>query len=291
MASQIDCPAIHFDAGRLMWLTDTGVIGDLKFANYTFEPTSAGKLMLAIAFGMSKYYIDRLSEDIRRGVRQKVKNGILPQKAPIGYLNDRQTRTIIPDPVKAPLIRKAFELYATGNYTFARLRSTVNALGLTGWSSELAISNYQHFLNNPVYIGLIRYKGELHNGKHEPIVTKALFDQCQAVMLRRRKPKGPKLKPYLYRGAFHCGECGCLITTETQKDHDYLRCTKRKRPCSQPYVRAEAVQEQIEDAIRACGLSEPDANWLIAEIETERTRDTTAHEEVAKGMRTPNRTY
>ncbi len=66
--------------------------------------------------------------------------------------------------------------------------------------------------------------------------------QCQAVMLRRRKPNGPKLKPYLFRGAFHCGECGCLITTETQKDLDYLRCTIRKRPCSQPYVRAEAVQ-------------------------------------------------
>jgi site-specific DNA recombinase len=273
------------DAGRLMWLTDVGKIGDLKFANYTFEATSAGKLMLAIAFGMSKYYIDRLSEDIKRGVRQKLKNGIWPRLAPVGYLNDRITRTLIPDPVRGPLVRKAFEFYAAGGYTLAKLRETVNKLGLTGMHTQLSTSNYQHMLNNPLYYGIIRYNGEFHPGKHEPLITKTLFDACQRVMQQRLRPKESGFKPYLYRGVFHCGECGCLITTETQKGHDYLRCTKRKGPCSQRYVRAEAVHEQIQAAISSCSMGEADADWLIAEIEKERSHDLVAHKEVASSMR------
>ncbi len=238
--------------------------------------------MLAIAFGMSKYYIDRLSEDIRRGMRQKIKNGIWPQKAPLGYLNDKATRTIIPDPVRAPLIRKAFELYATGEYTLARLRETMNALGLSAWNRPLAISNYQYILKNPIYTGLMRIKGEIYEGKHEPIISKALFDACQRVMLQRRKPKASKLKPYLFRGVFHCGECGCLITTETQKGHDYLRCTKRRGLCGQPYVRAELVQGQVEEAIRSCTLAAETADWLLAEIAAGKAADSTAHQESVK---------
>ena len=64
-------------------------------------------------------------------------------------------------------------------------------------------------------------------GKHEPIISKRLFDEVQAVMDSKSKPKTPQLKPYLYRGFFRCGECGCFITTEIQTGHNYLRCTKR----------------------------------------------------------------
>ncbi|MCE9591424.1 MAG: hypothetical protein K8S99_12965 [Planctomycetes bacterium] len=88
--------------------------------------------MLAIAFGMSKYYVDNLSENIKRGQRQKLKNGIFPQWAPMGYRNDHATKTIILDGVKAPLIRKAFEMYGTGDYTFRQVQEAVNGLGLIG---------------------------------------------------------------------------------------------------------------------------------------------------------------
>ncbi len=61
--------------------------------------------MLAIMFGQSKYYVDNLSENIKRGQRQKLRNGIWPLLAPVGYLNDSSTKTIYPDPHRAPLVR------------------------------------------------------------------------------------------------------------------------------------------------------------------------------------------
>ena len=66
--------------------------------------------MLNIAFGQSKYYIDSLSENVKRGMRQKVRNGIYPSLAPLGYLNDLRTKNILVDRKKVEIVRKAFEL-------------------------------------------------------------------------------------------------------------------------------------------------------------------------------------
>ena len=93
------------DAGRIMWLIDTGKIRDVQFPSVQFENTAAGKFMLGMMFTESKHYVDNLSETIKRGQRRKVKDGIWPQMTPLGYLNDRAVRIIVPDPVRAPLVR------------------------------------------------------------------------------------------------------------------------------------------------------------------------------------------
>jgi DNA invertase Pin-like site-specific DNA recombinase len=66
------------DGGRIIYLVDTGKIRELKFSTFWFDPTPQGKFMLNIAFGQSKYYVDNLSENIKRGIRQKLINGIWP---------------------------------------------------------------------------------------------------------------------------------------------------------------------------------------------------------------------
>ena len=113
----------------------------------------------------------------------------------------------------------------------------------------------------------------MYEGKHEPIISKKLFDDVQEVMTRKSKPKTKELKSYAYRGLLHCGECGCFITTETQKGHNYLRCTKRKGPCEQKYVREEIVTEQIRDELKKVSLSDAVADWLIAETEKEKAEN------------------
>ncbi|MGE3550843.1 MAG: hypothetical protein AB7I29_13205, partial [Geobacter sp.] len=105
---------------------DTTKITALKFPTFWFDPTPQGKFMLSIAFGQSKYYVDNLSENIRRGFRQKLRNGIWPCCAPLGYINDKNTKTIYPDKDRAVFIRKTFELYATGDYPLAEIRRIMN---------------------------------------------------------------------------------------------------------------------------------------------------------------------
>jgi len=258
------------DGGKIIYLVDTGVIVEMKFPTFWFDPTPQGKFMLSIAFSQSKYYVDNLSENIKRGHRNKVKEGIWPQMSPIGYVNEKG-KGIVPHPELSILVKKTFEAYATGNFTLREVRDKFNELGLKRKSGkELAVSNYQKLLKNPIYTGLMLYNGEIHEGRHEPIITKKLFDSVQEVMSRKSKPHSKGLKPFLYRGFFRCGECGCFITTETQKGHNYLRCTKRKNPCEQKYVREEIITSQIKEEIKKVSLPDDWAKWMLAENEKDK---------------------
>jgi len=267
------------DGGQIIYLVDTGIIKELKFPTFWFDPTPQGKFMLSIAFGQSKYYIDNLSENIKRGHRQKLKNGLWPQMAPLGYLNNKETKQIYVDKEKAPLIRKAFELYATGKYTLKEIKKIVNNLGLRGRKGKpLSVSNYQYLLQNPFYYGLMRYNGEYFEGKHEPIISKKLFDKAQEVMKRKSKPqKMDKMKFFLYRGLFRCGECGFTITADRKikpsgKSYTYYYCTKKNpnHKCSQNvFTREEKISSQINEGIQKVSLPDDCADWMLKELEKE----------------------
>jgi hypothetical protein len=134
----------------------------------------------------------------------------------------------------------------------------------------MSISDFQWTFQNPFYYGVMEFNGEFYEGKHEPIISKRLFDRVQEVMAQKSKPKSPQLKPYLYRGLFRCGECGCFITTETQKGNNYLRCAKRVSACTQKYVREEAIAAQLDRAIERVALEGAIAGKMVRQLEKER---------------------
>jgi len=148
------------DGGRIVYALDTGKVSALKFPTFWFENTPQGKFMLSIAFGQSKYYVDNLSENIRRGLRKKLREGIYPNMPPPGYRNDKQTRAIVIDEERALFIRKMFDAYATGTYTYASLAKTVTGWGFRGVRNKpMAASKVRDILTNPFYIGLFRFSG------------------------------------------------------------------------------------------------------------------------------------
>ena len=268
------------DGGQIIYLVDTGVIQELKFPTFWFDPTPQGKFMLSIAFGQSKYYVDNLSENIKRGHRQKLKNGLWPQMAPLGYLNNKATKMVYVNTEKAPLLKKSFELYASGKYTLKNLRKIISDFGLLGTKGKmLSVSNFQYLLKNPFYHGLIRYNGEYFEGKHEPIISKKLFDQVQEVMKQKSKPQiVDKMKYFLYRGFFHCAECGFTITADKKvkksgKEYTYYYCTKKNphHECSQNvFTKEENISSQIKTVIQKVSLPDDWADWMISELEKEK---------------------
>src|SRR5262249_38893446 len=109
------------DGGRIVYMLDTGALRDLKFATYTFENNSQGKFMLQIMFGQSKYYSDALSDNVKRGNLTKLQHGWRPNTAPLGYINDKSTKTIIPDPMYFPIVQRLFQRMLTGAYSAREL--------------------------------------------------------------------------------------------------------------------------------------------------------------------------
>jgi len=161
------------DGGRIIYLVDTGKIKSLKFPTFWFEPTPQGKFMLSVALGQAKYYTDNLRENILRGIRQKLRRGELPAKAPLGYFNEPRLRTIEPDPKTFNKVKLCLEAFATGNYTLSQIRDKMSSLGLVGARSKkkMPLSSIEHILTNPFYYGYFRYKGDLYQGTHKPMIT------------------------------------------------------------------------------------------------------------------------
>ena len=255
------------DGGQIIHLLDTGVLASLKFPTFWCDNTSQGKFMLSMAFGQSKYYVDSLSENTKRGLRQKVRLGHCPSKAPIGYINDVRTKTIIVDRKRAKVIKQAFQLYAVGDKRLEDIADFLAHSGVTTRTGKrISKTRASFILSNPFYVGLFKYGGELHEGKHEPIITKPLFDEAQVVLKKRGQPDHkPKNEPQPYCGLISCASCGMMITAENkmkrQKNGNihhyvYYRCTKKHKSivCKEPSLRSHVLDQQISSLIKSVSL-------------------------------------
>ena len=244
------------DGGQIVYLLDQTLLNFLRFPIFQFENTSQGKFMLAIMFGQSKYFVDNLSENTKRGLRARVRNGDFPGLAPFGYINDVRSKTIVVDKRYAPLLRQLFEQYARGDASlrdlerFLRGRGVVNRNGKPyGYDKIIGI------LKNPFYYGDFIYWGEIHEGRHEPLISKSLWDKVQKVIALRSYGKEPAKSPAVFGGLLNCA-CGMSVTHETQKRtqkngnyHEwvYYRCTHKSKSvkCFEKPVSEFVLKEQI----------------------------------------------
>ena len=172
--------------------------------------------MLSVAFGQAKYYTDNLRENILRGIRQKIRRGELSAKAPLGYFNEPRLRTIEPDKKTFNKVKEVLRAFATREFTLTKIQSKMFSLGLVGKDGKLPhLSTIQKILTNPFYYGHFRYRGEIHQGSHKPMISKKLFDKIQEALIlngKPRKKRGPKNFQFLNFAV--CGECGYSITAE-----------------------------------------------------------------------------
>ena len=271
------------DGGRVIYLVDENKLQFLKFIQFWFEPTPQGKFMLSIAFGQSKYYVDSLSENTKRGLRQKIRRGEYPGLSPVGYINDSRTKTVVVDKKTAPVIRQAFEMYAKGNISMDNIGVFFEANRLFGKNGKrIHRTRAYYILANPFYYGHFRYMGEIYEGKYEPIVSKQLFDRVQEVMKQKSRPRHKdESEPQAYCGLLSCATCGMMVTGEyrvktqkngTQHFYTYYHCTKKRRDmkCPEPCIRQEVLDEQISSLLQKVSMPRDWADYLNERLQKDK---------------------
>ena len=250
------------DGGQISWFLQNGTIAHIQTHDRAYY-SADNVLMMSVEFGMANQYVRDLSVNTARGLRQKARQGIYPGQAPLGYLNDPRTKTIVVDQKKSKIVRAVFELYAQNH---SRLEDVSRFLFEHGihtkptrrWSESgnrpLKKDQAKLILTNSFYYGHFRYAGEVYEGKHTPIIAKELFDKVQKVLALRGKVQKPTKQPQALCGLLKCGECGCSITCEEkfkyQKNGNvhryvYYRCTKKRGACSGAYIREETLDTQL----------------------------------------------
>jgi site-specific DNA recombinase len=233
------------DGGQIMDLLQKSAIKEIRTYESIHLP-SDNVLMLAVNFGMANQYIRDLSTNVKRGNRTKLEKGYWPNQAPYGYFNNKADKTIGIDLKAAPTAKRIFELYATGNYT---LKEVVYFLYQEGYRTKsglkIAKSMVHKVLINPFYCGIMVKDNTYYQGKHEPLISKELFDQSHNVLTGKNHSK-KQLHFFPLRGFMTCDVCGCMLTATLQKrKYVYYYCTNAKGICNQrtKHLRAEDAEK------------------------------------------------
>lgn len=277
------------DGGQIIQLLDTGKLTSLRFPTYTFENSLQGKFMLAIMFGQSKYYVDALSENIRRGNRTKRERGWLPGQAPIGYVNGRSEtgeKIILPDPERFDLLKRLWELLLSGGYTVPQLCALASdQLGLRTpkkkrrGGSPLSVSGMYRVFANPFYAGEILFQNQWHPGRHEAMITIAQFEKARVLLGRTDSPR-PKAHAFAYTGFMRCGTCQGAITAEEKVNRHgshyvYYHCTHKKRDvvCREKSIEEGQLQRHIVAFLESIYIDRSEVNKALAIIDDERRKE------------------
>lgn len=263
----------EIDASTITYMVRTGVIHDLKFASYNFDNSPEGIMMLQLALSQSQYFSSKLGKDVKRGLEKKVSLGWLPGVAPEGYLNDvrleKGQRTLITDKKRAPILRRAFELFLTGNYNAQEVLNKLNndweyttrVKAKTG-GRPLSRSTWYKMLSNPFYTGVIIYNGKESPGKHKPIISLDEFNRIQELLGLRGGKRNIKKLDFMYSGTFTCGFCGCSVTAERKtkyikdsnevRSYHYYHCTHKRKEsgCKEASVEEKELEKQIKQELK-----------------------------------------
>ncbi len=250
------------DLGKIVDLMDAGKLHEIRTFGQRFSNSPSEKFLLMILGSQAKLENDNRGVNVKRGLRTRCEMGLRPGVAPTGYLNekhaDRKCQAIV-DPVRAPVIKQIFEKAANEKWSGRRIHQWLKFdLNFTGRANKnMTLSSVYLVLQNPFYYGVFEYpekSGNWYQGKHEPLITKELYDRAQEQMKRDRIIRSD-IKEFAFTKLMTCGECGSGISADekfkklkdgTSNRYVYYGCTKaRDVACKSGYIREEELIEQL----------------------------------------------
>ena len=254
---------------------------DVHFANESLDMSSrGGRLSADIQAVVAADYIRNLREETRKGFYGRLKQGLYPLPAPIGYIDMGKGKRKEIDPVRGPIVKRLFELYATGEYGLHSLRKEANVLRLTTRGGKpISINGLSTILHSPFYMGLIRIRktGETFEGIHEPLISPSLYQAVQDIFEGKKHPRSDR-HDFLYKRLLKCKYCGYSLIGERQKGHIYYRC--HKKDCPTKGVREDRVDKSIQVQLRKLAISSEVKKLIFSGIEENKQRIEAQQKEV-----------
>lgn len=250
----------HMDTGMILQALADRQLEKVITVDRTYTSSGNDRFIGNFELGMATKYIDDLRQNVNRGIRAKYQQGWVTHAPPIGYLKNRDDKTIVKDPERFDLIRRIWELALSGTLRPDVIRDIANKeWGLRtrktkhGGGGDLQRSTIYALLRNPFYMGVIRLRstGEIFAGAHPAMVSREEFAHVQDILGGANRPR-PYKHEFALTGLLTCGHCGAAITAEQHvkpngKTYVYYHCTYQKAgtPCREPRVSAVDLENQV----------------------------------------------
>ena len=257
------------DFGTISWMLQTGALREI-YTPHQVHRCGDNVLLLSVESGMANQYIIDLKKAVTRGLNSKVAKGWFPHRAPEGYLN--QDGVIVADPMRFPLVRRAWDLMLAGEHTPPQVLEvmtkqwgyTTKKLNHVGGAAFTRTSIYNLF-SNIFYTGYFKRNGEIFQGAHPAMITMEEFLRVQSHLSRRFK-KRKRIHEFAYSGLMECGHCGRAIVADRKtiqlksgqtNTHVYYSCGNAQGGCSRRSITETKVDEQIQKVLKCISVPEP----------------------------------
>ncbi len=261
------------DLGSIVDLMDENKLIEIRTYGQYFKNSPNEKFLLMILCSQAKLENDNKSINVKRGLRTRCEMGLRPGPAVVGYINekhmDRKCHVII-DPERGPIIKRMFEKVAyekwSGRKVYHWLKFEINFKTSNG-NKGLTLGNIYLLLQNPFYYGSFEYpakSGNWYKGKHEPLITKELFDlvqeQVKSNVLRIEN------KEFAFTKLMTCGLCGSGVCADekfkklkngSMNRHVYYGCSRSKdKNCKYQYITEQDLTKRFEELMNTINLDQ-----------------------------------
>jgi len=269
------------DLGELL---DKGL--EVHFAHESMDLGSrGGRLAADIQAVVAADYVRNLREETLKGFYGRLKQGIYPLPAPVGYLDQGAGEPKAIDSERGPLVKKAFELYSTGDWSLQSLAEELRRRGLrTTRGTAVTRSMLARVLRNPFYTGIIHIKrrGETFEGAHEALVSRHLFEDVQAV-LDGKMPRKTVKHSFLLRRLISCTLCGRTLVGERQKGRVYYRCHGKN--CAMTTIREDRAVGALRKVLSRVTLEEDEMELARELLDEREEEDGAGQAKALEGMK------
>ena len=243
------------------------------------EPS--GRFVADVQAAQATNYSFNLSREAKKGLYGRLKQGIFPFRAPLGYLDRGGGKIKAIDRLRAPLIQRAFQLYAQKGLSIRELIETMHKLGLRNWNgNKVAKNSMIKILKNPFYIGIMTVKGESYQGKHKPIIDISVYNKVQEIMSGKANARVAK-HDFIFRRMLNC-ECGYKLVGERQKGHVYYRC--HTKSCETKSMRESKVSQLIMNFLATINLSDKEKSILFDLVSKNQEQFAIRRKEILKSI-------
>lgn len=282
------------DLGMLVDLMDQKKLVHIKTFTQAFSDTPSEKFLLMILCSQAKLENDQKGINVKRGIRAKCQMGWRPGMPPIGYYNRafNGVKDIIPDPERAPIVSEMFERVARNGDSGRTIKRWFDKTGMTTRAGKgVTLSQIYQMLKNPFYYGEFKYpldSGEWYKGKHQPLITKEIFEQVQKQLITCPKsPWGEKV--VAFKGLFKCGSCKSNIIGEEKwrkrkwgdpVKHVYYHCARQLNRCPERYIDEGKLIKQILRYINFMNIAHPNFLKLTDSLKISASTYQSVREEV-----------
>jgi len=249
------------DLGILVDLMDQDKVVQIRTFSQSFSNNPNEKFLLMILCSQAKLENDNRGVNVKRGIRAKCNMGWRPSIAPLGYLNvlgnPKDGKLIIPDPERAFIAKQIFEKVGNQGQSGRTIKRWLDRIEFrTRNDKKLALSKIYATLKNTFYYGKFEYplkSGNWYDGRHEPLITKELFDKVQEQL--KVPPKEWNKHIFPFKKIFTCGGCGGGVTAEQKyrklkngyiEKHIYYHCGRNvDYDCDEPYITERELIRQL----------------------------------------------